>query len=75
MQRDWPVEAAPPEGVEESERVPEKRQKPRREWKQPIAVFHLKKFLLLYGHVGATTAHNPTYTHTHTNGPNQAEDD
>lgn len=60
MQRDWLVKAAPPEGVEKSERVPEKRQKPRWEWKQPIAMFHLKKFMLVYGHVGTTT------THTHT---------
>lgn len=63
MQRDWLVKAAPPEGVEKSERVPEKRQKPRWEWKQPIAMFHLKKFMLVYGHVGTTTTHTRARTH------------
>lgn len=75
MQRDWLVQAAPPEGVEKSERVPEKRQNPRQEWEQPIAMFHLKKFMLDYGHVGATTTTTHTRTHAHTNGANQGEDD
>lgn len=66
MQCDWLVKEAPPEGVEKSERVPEKRQKPRREWKQPIAMFHLKKFTLLYGHVGEMTTKTQTRTHMHT---------
>lgn len=75
MQRDWLVEAAPPEGVEKSERVPEKRQKPRREWKQPIAMFHLNMVMPVYGHVRAMPKHTHAHTPAHTNGANQAEDD
>lgn len=69
MQRDWLVKAAPPEGVEKSKRVPEKRQKPGRAGKQPMEAFHLKKFMLVYGLVGATATrtHAHTRAHAHTN--------